>query len=452
MLRGPAATSRLALTDVVVVDRHPAFGDGPRRGGAVVDAIQRGAAARSGRGGLLWVSPSVDEGIPRRWQSGSLVVERVPVPIAAHAGYYYAVGAARIWPTLHGLQADLPADANGDDAWQAYVGVNDLVARAVARTAPRNARVTVHDYCLVLAVPRIRDLRPDLRLGYVHHTPWPQVDEVRDDRQKALLARLLAAAGAADVICVSAHQWRVNLLGWAPLRGVEVVNLGVDAQELRRRVAAADGGGWWQQAVGSGRCARPIVASVGRADPAKNADTVLRAWASLVERGQPGTFCLHEVPSSREEVPLYRSYSAAVRRAAEAANRARSGSVIVHTDENQSDALWLLQDADAVVACSRADGWNLVAAEAAVLGGDSQQIVLSSRMGVHELLGSAAYVVHDPTSMESVADALRTALADERAERVVPNRVVLPACADWWAGILSAVDAAGARPAPAPMS
>lgn len=427
--------------DVVVADRHPPVGGALSRGGSVVDLIQRGAASVDPDGSLLWASPAVGVA-DERWLGGPrLVVELADVSPEDHASYYFEVGAGRIWPVLHDLAVHLPDDAVADGAWEAYVRVNDALARAVADAAPPDARVTVHDYSVLLSVRTIRALRPDLRLGYVHHTPWPHRNAVADEGRRDLLRNLFHAAASADVVFVSAQRWGVNLESWGPLPQVRVVHPGVDAEALHLRTATP-GCGWWTTLLDEEHLERPIVATVGRADPSKNVDTLVRAWTELVSRGRRGTLCVHQVPTSRKSVDIYRRYAAAVDHAVAGANRVRAGSVVVSEDEDQDDALRLLGEADVVAVCSRADGWNLVAAEAAAIGPPGQRLVLSSRLGSAELLAPVARVVADPESPAEVAEVLEEAL-DEPVRQDDPHvRVAQPTPGDWWSGIVSGLDEA----------
>lgn len=407
--------------DVVVADRAP----GVSGGGSVVDLVMQGASNR-----LLWISPGPEH---RRTKEGRLEIARVAIPPELYKASYLGVGAARIWPTLHGIDSTLPE--SDEDA---YLTVNEALADTVAATAPPSARVMVQDYSVLLVVPVLRRLRPDLRIAYVHHTPWPAVADVADEGRRRLLRSLFDAMRAADVVCVSAQRWASQLAGWGPVH-TAVVPPGVAPKQLRAEAAAATEGPW-AQGLRDGRYERPVIAVVGRADPAKNADVVVRGWRDLVGRGATGTLCLHEMPTSRASLPLYASYARSVANASAATNAMRLGSVIARASTDRGDALRLLQKADVVVVGSLTDGWNLVAAEAAVLGGPRQQLVLSAGIGAIEVLRPRAWVVDDPGSVTAVADSLRQALT------APPRRdaVALPMPTDWWRGVTAAVDAAHA--------
>src|SRR5690606_13844312 len=75
-----------------------------------------------------------------------------------------------IWPLYH----DAVRPAQYHRAWWAsYVEVNRLFAAAAIAEAAPGAIVWVHDYHLQLVPKMIRDQRPDLRIGFFLHIPFP---------------------------------------------------------------------------------------------------------------------------------------------------------------------------------------------------------------------------------------------------------------------------------------
>ena len=60
--------------------------------------------------------------------------------------------------------------------WQAYVTVNERFAEAAAEVAAQGATVWVQDYQLQLVPGMLRELRPDLRIGFFLHIPFPPTE------------------------------------------------------------------------------------------------------------------------------------------------------------------------------------------------------------------------------------------------------------------------------------
>jgi trehalose-6-phosphate synthase len=258
---------------------------------------------------------------------------------------------------------------------------------------------------------------------------------VQDAIALQLLQHLAQAMAFSDVVVVSGQQWKNNLHTWAPAVPVVVVAPGIDPAELRKQ-ALLGASGYWASILGSGSH-YPILAVVGRADPSKNFDTVLKVWGGLVKDKIRGTLCVHLTPTTRGTLTLYRKYAETLYQRAAEANGYRSGSVILFERQNQQEALWLLQKADVVVACSRADGWNLVAAEACALGTDTQRLIISSQVGAVDLLWPIAYLVDDPLNMAELEQAICAAIQDLSShDRISRAQVLLPKPEDWLRGII----------------
>jgi len=96
----------------------------------------------------------------------------VPVPLSAAEvrDYYEGFSNATLWPIYHDVIA--PPEFHRS-WWDAYVAVNQRFAdEAAARAAP-GATVWVHDYQLQLVPGMLRRRRPELRIGFFNHIPFP---------------------------------------------------------------------------------------------------------------------------------------------------------------------------------------------------------------------------------------------------------------------------------------
>ena len=60
--------------------------------------------------------------------------------------------------------------------WDEYVKVNRRFAEKAAELAADKGTVWVHDYQLQLVPQMLRDLRPDLRIGFYLHIPFPPAE------------------------------------------------------------------------------------------------------------------------------------------------------------------------------------------------------------------------------------------------------------------------------------
>ena len=60
--------------------------------------------------------------------------------------------------------------------WDSYVEVNQRFADTAAELANEGALVWVHDYQMQLVPQMLRELRPDLRIGFYLHIPFPPAE------------------------------------------------------------------------------------------------------------------------------------------------------------------------------------------------------------------------------------------------------------------------------------
>jgi alpha,alpha-trehalose-phosphate synthase [UDP-forming] len=96
----------------------------------------------------------------------------VPVSLSAAevADYYEGFANATLWPLYHDVIAPPQFERRW---WDAYVEVNRRFAAAAAAEAGKEATVWVQDYQLQLVPALLRDHRPDLRIGFFNHIPFP---------------------------------------------------------------------------------------------------------------------------------------------------------------------------------------------------------------------------------------------------------------------------------------
>ncbi|NBP80786.1 trehalose-6-phosphate synthase, partial [bacterium] len=99
----------------------------------------------------------------------------VPVPISPDEveNYYEGFSNSSLWPLYH--DACQPPHYHRH-WWNPYVKVNRRFAERTAECAAPNARVLVQDYHLQLVPGMLRELRPDLRIGFFLHIPFPPVE------------------------------------------------------------------------------------------------------------------------------------------------------------------------------------------------------------------------------------------------------------------------------------
>jgi trehalose 6-phosphate synthase len=89
------------------------------------------------------------------------------------AEYYEGFSNATLWPLYHDV---IVKPIYQREWWDRYVDVNRRFAEATSRVAGKNATVWVQDYQLQLVPKMLRELRPDLTIGFFLHIPFPPVE------------------------------------------------------------------------------------------------------------------------------------------------------------------------------------------------------------------------------------------------------------------------------------
>lgn len=129
-----------------------------------------------------WVAWAVHEDGDEPFDSHTTVdAERYPKLTAARVKlskeevdiFYKRFSKEAFWPTLHTFWER--AIFNEDD-WQVYLKVNRAFAERTALEAAEGAIVWLHDYNLWMVPAYLRELRPDLRIAFFHHTYFPSAD------------------------------------------------------------------------------------------------------------------------------------------------------------------------------------------------------------------------------------------------------------------------------------
>ncbi|MGH3906604.1 MAG: alpha,alpha-trehalose-phosphate synthase (UDP-forming) [Pseudonocardiaceae bacterium] len=163
---------------VVVANRLPVdlerLPDGTQRWksspGGLVTALEPFLRSRHG----AWVGwPGVSDVEVEAFADGDLTLHPVPLSNQEVSDYYEGFSNATLWPLYHDVVAP-PVFHRG--WWESYVNINERFAAATAKVAGQGATVWVQDYQLQLVPRMLRERRPDLRIGFFLHIPFPPVE------------------------------------------------------------------------------------------------------------------------------------------------------------------------------------------------------------------------------------------------------------------------------------
>ncbi|WP_326605074.1 MULTISPECIES: alpha,alpha-trehalose-phosphate synthase (UDP-forming) [unclassified Streptomyces] len=405
-------------------------------------------SAKRGGGGLvsglsavedkLWVCAALGDGDREAVRRGIAEpgVRMLDIDADVHADAYNGIANSVLWFVHHMLYQtplDPVFDAEFRRQWASFEAYNLAFAQALAEEAGEGAAVLVQDYHLALVPGMLRDLRPDLRIGHFSHTPWAPADYFRllpDDIAEQLLRGMLGA----DRTAFLTRRWAdaftaccTEVLGGTGRTRIGVHGLGADADFLRRRAHQPDVDERMailrEQVGGTGR---KTIVRVDRTELSKNIVRGLLAYRELLNtRPQWRERVVHVAFAypSRQDLAVYREYTAEVQRLADDINEAYGTPdwtpVLLHVNDDFARSLGAYRLADVALVNPIRDGMNLVAKEVPVVSDRGCALVLSREAGAYEELGADAIVVN-PYDVSATAAALHEALTmpdGERAER-----------------------------------
>lgn len=379
---------------------------------------------------------------PFRTEDGILLH---PVSLSAtdYEEFYEGFSNATLWPLYHDLIVPPIYERTW---WHTYREVNLRFAEHASKVADHGATVWVQDYQLQLVPGILRQLRPDVKIGFFLHIPFPSADLFRQLPWREEVVRGLLGA---DVIGFHLPSYANNFLSLArQVSGASGSHTGqpdtltvhgtarmrernaiVEAPDGRRVHVAAfpisiDVGSMSQpdaQAVADIRRRlgnpRHLFLGVDRLDYTKGILQRLEAVEQLLESGSldPAETVLVQIATpSRERIAQYRKER---RRVEEAVGRinGRFGQLghpvvhYVHRTVPKSELSACYAAADVMLVTAFKDGMNLVAKEYAAMHPDgSGALVLSEFAGAAEELPES--FLCNPHDLESVKRAIYNAV------------------------------------------
>jgi trehalose 6-phosphate synthase len=394
-----------------------------RRGGGGLVTALRGLVDHHD---VTWIAAATtDEDRVVAAEGSSEAALVAPDPDAYH-GYYNVVANPMLWFIQHGLwgrglRPDL--DEAFHAAWRDYETVNRAFAdRVVVELDNKpDAAVLFQDYHLYLAPGYVRAARPDAELAHFVHIPWP-VDWtiLPESMRRAVHDGLLAN----DVVAFHTARWARNfeascaeIVGGHTRTHVTHHAISIDTAEFDG-LAQSEGVLGEERAIETRRPEK-LVLRVDRTDPSKNIVRGLESFGLLLDthpewRGRAQMLAL--LDPSRQSIPEYVEYVAAIERTTEQINARHPQAIDLQVADNFHRSVAAYKQFDVLLVNAVYDGMNLVAKEAPLVNTRDGVLVLSENAGAHEELAEWALTVN-PFDVWGQAEALHEALSMEPAER-----------------------------------
>lgn len=399
----------------------------------------------------------------------------VPVTLTADEVelYYEGFSNDTIWPLYHDV---ISPPAYHREWWEAYERVNRSFAEAAASIAAPGATVWVHDYQLQLVPRLLRELRPDLVIGYFHHIPFPAYGIYA---QLPWRRQVLEGLLGADVIGFQRVQDAGNFaravrrqLGFetkagsirVPVEGApdriavsKAYPISIDVatyDELARRPDVQERAREIRASLGD---PATVLFGVDRLDYTKGITHRLKAYGELLadHRLEVEDVTLVQVASpSRERVAAYMQLRDEIELAVGRINGdhdtvGHTAIRYLHHSYPREEMVALYLAADVMLVTALRDGMNLVAKEYIASRIDNRGVlVLSEFTGAADELTQAVKV--NPHDIAGLKDAIVQAIDMDPAEqtrrmRALRRRVRDHDVADWSRGFLADLERARHR-------
>lgn len=393
--------NRLAVDRVTDDDGNQAWQTSP---GGLVTALEPVLRDRGGAW-VGWAGKTDDQLDPFDHDGLHLV----PVPLSAEEVelYYEGFSNATLWPLYHDSVA-FPRFHR--EWWQAYREVNQKFAEAAAQAAAPQSTVWVQDYQLQLVPQYLRELRPDLTIGFFLHIPFPPEELFS---QLPWRTQIITGLLGADLIGFQTPAGATNFLRLVrrylkrPTRGDSIglpdgrraiarsYPISIDSQAFADLAASPEAVEFAENFRAELGEPKRIFLGVDRLDYTKGLRHRIRAFGELFDEGEldPVTDVFVQVASpSREDVDEYIQLRDEIelmvgRINGDASVIGRPPIVYLHSSYPRAEMAAMYSVADVMVVTPLRDGMNLVCKEyVACRPDDSGALVLSEFAGAaHEL-------------------------------------------------------------------
>ncbi|MGN6780548.1 MAG: alpha,alpha-trehalose-phosphate synthase (UDP-forming) [Marmoricola sp.] len=362
----------------------------------------------------------------------------VPVSVTQqeYEEFYEGFSNATLWPLYHDVVAKPEFHR---EWWDAYIDVNQRFAAAAAERAAKNAMVWVQDYQLQLVPAILREMRPDLRIGFFLHIPFPPAELFSQLPWRRQILEGLLGADLVGFQLPGAAQNFIRLVRqrvghkthrdsvWLPdgrMVTAKAFPISIDFEgfeELARSETVTERAAQIREDLGN---PRKIFLGVDRLDYTKGIYARLRGYSELITDGhltlEDAVFVQVATPS-RERVDQYRILRDDIDRLVGRINGdlgriGRPAISYLHSSFPREEMAALYRAADIMVVTPFRDGMNLVAKEYVACRYDNLgSLVLSEFAGAAAELRQA-YLVNPYDINGMKATMLEAYHADEKEQ------------------------------------
>ena len=368
---------------------------------------------------------------------GDLRCHPVVVPKDTYDQYYNGFCNNVIWPLFHYEHSVIQQT---DLGWRAYQMINELVAQAIVLEAKAQDTIWIHDFHFFLVPGLIKQKRPELKVGFFLHIPFPSSEIFRElPQRKEILTSLIQCdlVGFHDLSYLTHFKSSLSRVlgassGLFDERQGGVYPISIDTQHFLELAQAQETKEFIERYAESKKDTKWIL-GVDRLDYIKGLMLKLKSFEEFLRkypdwRGK--VQMLQVVIPSRTEVAEYQDLKNKIEQQVSSIN-GEFGSpdyVPIHylyksVSEYELSALYQLSNVMHIG--SRRDGMNLVCLEYVVSQQDEHPgtLLLSEFTGAHSTLSYALSI--NPWNIEETAIKIKEALEqsdEQRRKEMVPMR------------------------------
>lgn len=378
-------------------------------------------------------------------------ISLVPVELSEHEfeEYYEGFSNDTIWPLYHDV---IHPPSYHREWWQSYQRVNRRFAERAAEIATPDTVVWIQDYQLQLVPRYLRELRPELKIGYFHHIPFPPYGIFSQlPWRKQILRGLLGAdllgfqrpADTGNFLIASQRLLGVNISELTSELGVDFVESAMVKHDdhtrfslarsmpisiasehfeaLSRDPAVIERADEIRRSLGN---PKKILLGVDRLDYTKGIRHRLKAFSELLEeeRLTVGDVAMIQVATpSRENIESYRELRDEIeltigRMNGQYGTMEQAAVTYLHHSYPIEEMVALYLAADVLLVTALRDGMNLVAKEYVATRTDLRGVlILSEFAGASDELRDAVLV--NPHDIEGLKDSIIAAIEMPEVEQ-----------------------------------
>ncbi len=128
-----------------------------------------------------WPGISVDEIDKKTWGRVKKSLKKegyfpVSLNLTEIEDFYYGLSNKSLWPLFHYF---IEFSVFNKEQWKSYQEVNQKFADTVLKNIEKGDTVWIHDYQLLLCPKMIKEVRPDVTIGFFLHIPFPSFEIFR---------------------------------------------------------------------------------------------------------------------------------------------------------------------------------------------------------------------------------------------------------------------------------